>query len=378
MFVTGCHRSGTSLLASVVAQVLARLRPDAPVAALTERSDLEPALDNPGGFFESPQLRLFNDELLHLAGCPWDRPPLVGVDWTALVPQERWEKTRAEFRLQALDRHWIDKDPRLAITYRAWTHVFLRRIPLLVVLRDPLEVAVSLFSRNGKGWELDRGLLLWFLYNHHLALVVHADDFVVSYQELLSSVEDPQQCLAAELSAWLLDHGFSGATRELCGQVLASSVDPSLQRSATTLDVVPGYSQAGTALLKCCSQAYQRVCQARENRTACFVESFQDLPRQILEVRTSHGERLGLGPVAQGQITQLQAAFDQERQAFDQERQAFDQERQQLESSFSKHLEEHRELIRQQELQLATTYRSLSWRSTAPLRRLMAWVRSSR
>jgi hypothetical protein len=90
-----------------------------------------------------------------------------------------------------------------------------------------------------------------------------------------------------------------------------------------------------------------------------------------LEVCTSHGERLGLGPVAQGQITQLQAAFDQERQALD-------QERQQLESSFSKHLEEHRELIRQQELQLATTYRSLSWRSTAPLRRLMAWVRSSR
>ena len=112
---------------------------------------------------------------------------------------------------------------------------------------------------------------------------------------------------------------------------MASSVDPSLQRSATTLDVVPGYSQAGTALLKCCSQAYQRVCQARENRTACFVESFQDLPLQILEVRTSHGERLGLGPVAQGQITQLQAAFDQERQARD-------QERQQLESSFIKHL----------------------------------------
>ena len=101
---------------------------------------------------------------------------------------------------------------------------------------------------------------------------------------------------------------------------MASSVDPSLQRSATPLDVVPSYSQA-----------YQRVCQARENRTACFVESFQDLPRQILEVRTSHGERLGLGPVAQGQITQLQAAFDQERQARD-------QERQQLESSFIKHL----------------------------------------
>jgi hypothetical protein len=126
-------------------------------------------------------LRLFNDELLHLAGCPWDRPPLVGVDWTALVPHERWDNLRAELRLQALDCHWIDKDPRLAITYRGWTHVFLRRIPPLVVLRAPLEVAASLFSRNGKGWELDRGLLLSFLYNHDLALVVHADDFVVSY-----------------------------------------------------------------------------------------------------------------------------------------------------------------------------------------------------
>ena len=90
-----------------------------------------------------------------------------------------------------------------------------------------------------------------------------------------------------------------------------------------------------------------------------------------MEVRTSHGERLGLGPVAQGQITQLQAAFDQELQARD-------QERQQLESSFTKHLDEHRELIRQRELQLAITYQSWSWRSTAPLRRLMALLRSSR
>lgn len=378
MFVTGCHRSGTSLLASVLAQVLSRLRPDALVSTLTERSDLEPTLDNPGGFFESPQLRLFNDELLSLAGCSWDRPPLVAVDWTALVPQERWEKLRAEFRLQALDRHWVDKDPRLAITCRAWTHVFLRRIPVLLMLRDPLEVSASLYSRNGKGWELDRGLLFWFLYNHHLALVVDPDDLVVSYQALLSSVEDPQQCLAAELSTWLLDHGFSGANRELCGQVLASSVDPSLQRSTTTLDAVPSYSQASMALLECCSEAYQRVSQARENRTASFVETFQDLPRQILEVCTSYGERLGLGPTAQATITRLQAAFDQECQARDQERQARDQEREQLESSFIKHLEEHRELIRQQELQLAKTYGSLSWRSTAPMRRLIAWVRSSR
>ena len=37
----------------------------------------------------------------------------------------------------ALDRNWVDKDPRLCITYPAFLHILLRRVPLVVALRDP-------------------------------------------------------------------------------------------------------------------------------------------------------------------------------------------------------------------------------------------------
>lgn len=374
MFVAGCHRSGTSLMAAVLGELLVRLRPDAPVAALVERSDLEPTLDNPGGFFESPQLRLLNDELLALAGCAWDRPPLLEVDWASLVPQARWEQARDELRLLALDCHWVDKDPRLALTYRAWTHVLLRRIPLVVVLRDPLEVAASLYSRNGKGWQLDRGLVLWFLYNHHLALVAQPDDWLVEYSQLLTASES----VPTELSRWLQSQGLAGATFSLCAEVLSLSVDPSLQRSAATLDAIPAHCQASAPLLACCTQAYERVCSATDDRLSCFVACFQDLPRPVLEAACSHGDWLGLGATAQDQITALQRSLEQEQQA------CVD-EQQQREHSFTTHLEEHRALIaqqqdqiRQQQEQLASLYHSLSWRSTAPLRRLLALLRPSR
>ena len=63
MFITGCHRSGTSLLASVLSEFLG-VSPD-------KGDQMQPALDNPMGFQESNRFVSFNDLLLDRVGCSW-------------------------------------------------------------------------------------------------------------------------------------------------------------------------------------------------------------------------------------------------------------------------------------------------------------------
>ena len=61
----------------------------------------------------------------------------------------------------------------------------LRRIPLVVALREPLAVATSLHARNG--FSLNRGLVLWWIYNHHIASQLCSKDLLVPYRNCLLS-----------------------------------------------------------------------------------------------------------------------------------------------------------------------------------------------
>lgn len=380
MFITGCHRSGTSLMASIVSDVLTDRRTDAPLESLAQRSDLEPTLDNPKGFFESLSVRSFNEKLLELAGCTWDRPPVLGIDWTEALPLSSYEAARVEFRQMGLDRFWVDKDPRLSLTYRAWIHVFLRRPPLAVLIREPLEVAVSLHSRNASGWDLDRGLVFWFLYNHHLSHVIQPGDLLVTYQQLLASSEDSLLRFSTALSHWLFEQVSLTAPPELCQSQVVQRVDRLLDRSSGTLDLVSSYSPPRPSLHHLCQLAYENVRNSSDPLSA-FVESFSQLPRELLDVCSSHGRWFGFGVAASQEIASLQQDFNQERLALHQERLTLqqqllthEQERERLEQ----HLEEHRQLILRQQSQLQSVYRSFSWRCTAPCRWFGAALRRDR
>ena len=106
---------------------------------------------------------------------------------------------RSRLSFYALGKAWVDKDPRLCITYPAYLHILLRRIPLVVALREPLAVATSLHARNG--FSLNRGLVLWWIYNHHIASQLGAEDLLVPYRALLNLDEQNlQRWLALSLS----------------------------------------------------------------------------------------------------------------------------------------------------------------------------------
>ena len=154
VLVTGCHRSGTSLAASV----LARLGLDVGL------SEMPPTDANPAGYWENTALVALNDRLFGILGQDWAS--------TAVLPA-RWQDSSVAAEFGALlqrtlaremdpDRGWCIKDPRLCRVLEPWLDALDRlgrTVKVVLVVRHPLEVAASLTRRDGLS--LRHGLRLW-------------------------------------------------------------------------------------------------------------------------------------------------------------------------------------------------------------------------
>lgn len=149
--VTGMHRSGTSLVASVLQRAGAHMG---------ERL-LEADRRNPRGFFEDVDFYGFHQQAFADRG----RTPYVGSDF-------RFEATPAEIeqaqRLVAAREHqalWGFKDPRACLFLEFWR----ARIPhacFLLLYRHPLEVLASLVRRGEPHTVgLSEGIEAWYAYN---------------------------------------------------------------------------------------------------------------------------------------------------------------------------------------------------------------------
>ena len=86
------------------------------------RDDLELKLENPLGFFESKSLVQINDSLFEILGCEW-----IGLLFYLLLgpalPARFLQSQRNKLETYALGHAWVDKDPRLCITYSAYLHI---------------------------------------------------------------------------------------------------------------------------------------------------------------------------------------------------------------------------------------------------------------
>lgn len=154
VLVLGMHRSGTSSIAGAVTKLGAR----AP-------NNLMPnAADNERGFFESQPIMNLNDEILASAGSRWDDWRVFNPRWLSSPVARSFEERAAatleeEFGEAALI---VMKDPRLCRMMPFWSKVMDKAdydIRIIVPVRSPLEVARSLWLRNG--FPISKGLLLW-------------------------------------------------------------------------------------------------------------------------------------------------------------------------------------------------------------------------
>ncbi|MGE5192534.1 MAG: sulfotransferase family protein, partial [Deltaproteobacteria bacterium] len=152
---------------------------------LGEKRDLMPASqENPDGFWENTKFVRLNDVILHELGGGWDYPPAVRGKWEPVFSRLRGS---AEQVLQEFADHspWGWKDPRNSLTLPFWTRL-LPQSRVVICLRNPLEVALSLRRRNYFSYSM--GLALWRNYNERilessdpaLRIVTHYDAYLTN------------------------------------------------------------------------------------------------------------------------------------------------------------------------------------------------------
>jgi len=308
VFVTGCHRSGTSVLASLLLDVSG--------ATLDQPDCLAPALDNPLGFFESRQLTEFNDQLLSLLGGDWAHPPLLPPRWHEPPLLDQLAAAREKFSDHALALNWIDKDPRLCITMRAMHHLFLRRIPVMVALRHPFNVAQSLYLRNG--FPHERGLVLWFVYNFHLACALGHGDELVTYDQLLSlsemvvdrdaspfNVDNP---ILSKMGSFLAAHGMGRPTPSVWRKAISTRIMPSLNRSNHAKLLQEFSGQVSPSLMDMVDSTYVDA----KNGINPFIRAFSVIPGLILELSERYSVNAP-GPLVNARMRGLEAELESTR-----------------------------------------------------------------
>jgi len=150
--VLGMHRSGTSSVAGALTML----------GATPPRTLMAPAEDNPRGFWESVVLADFNDRLLAARGSAWNDAGAFDIGAVPALDaftEEASTLLRAEFGGQS---PIVLKDPRICRIFPFWAAVLANAgygVAVISPLRDPVEVAASLSSRNG--FSQADGLRLW-------------------------------------------------------------------------------------------------------------------------------------------------------------------------------------------------------------------------
>jgi hypothetical protein len=157
VLILGMHRSGTSAIAGV-SHLLGAAAP----ATL-----MQPAFDNPTGFWESEAIAGLNEAILHAAGTAWfDCLPFIATNLAARFqrdgPDERASVLAREFGDASL---FVLKDPRFSLLYELWRPTFTAlnvAVAPIVALRHPAEVVASLRRRDGM--PADVASPLWLHY----------------------------------------------------------------------------------------------------------------------------------------------------------------------------------------------------------------------
>ena len=189
LFVVGMHRSGTSLVTKSLEVVGVELG-----------TQLIPAADdNPKGFFEDEDCVKLNEAILASMDLRWDIPTLMleqDLSSQSLLPYVKDAAYLLKTKLKN-SNYFALKDPRFCLLLPVWIAAakMVNIDPSFVItVRNPLEVAHSLWNRNQ--FEYQKGLDLWMTHNFSLIDFLLEDSskrIVVSYENLLSN---PQQQLS--------------------------------------------------------------------------------------------------------------------------------------------------------------------------------------
>ena len=131
--------------------------------------------------------------MLNELGGAWDLPPPADENFA----DNRLDAVRSKARFLidkfSTEKNWGWKDPRNSLTLRFWQGL-LPKLKVVLMVRNPLEVAYSMRKRNGTSYAF--GLRLWEIYNRRVLetarnserLVTHYDSFFANPEAELERI----------------------------------------------------------------------------------------------------------------------------------------------------------------------------------------------
>lgn len=156
--VLAMHRSGTSAITGLLNKMGVYLGEEL----------LEANEGNPKGYFENKKLLFFNDSLLNSLGTCFED---IEFDYRWIIESDDYDKYVNDLcgiidnEFDGVDLFAI-KDPRLCLLFPIYEEALKRlglNIKIIRMIRDPLEVAVSLKAVGD--FDYNKSLALWINYN---------------------------------------------------------------------------------------------------------------------------------------------------------------------------------------------------------------------
>ena len=185
------HRSGTSAVTGLLNLLGASAGAESDLIASDQA--------NSKGYYENMELSDFQERLLRRLGGRWDKPPQLATGWqqSPRLLRDVGRGRRIVRNLYEPSTAWVWKDPRTCLLLPFWHRVFGRQPTIVVIYRNPLEVARSLAARNQ--FSKTRSLALWETYNRALLARAVPSLSVVSYESLV----EHRSVVAREIHSFL-------------------------------------------------------------------------------------------------------------------------------------------------------------------------------
>jgi GT2 family glycosyltransferase/tetratricopeptide (TPR) repeat protein len=180
--IAGMHRSGTSMVAQLLHNCGLYLG--------RQEDILGPAPDNQDGFWENVHFVHLNDEILKRFGGAWDFPPVLKPGWNKelfILPFQ--EPAKKLIQTLTPNQPWGWKDPRNSLTAPFWEQALGNgKLKYVICLRNPLEVARSIYKRNFNSFAFSFNL--WLTYHKAIIDQTRPDQRIITHYE--SFFRDPE------------------------------------------------------------------------------------------------------------------------------------------------------------------------------------------
>jgi glycosyltransferase involved in cell wall biosynthesis len=227
------HRSGTSTATRAVNLLGVSLGDN-------EEKMMPPAPDNPEGFWENLDIHHFHNRLMARIGRRWDTArPMPELWWkSGIVHSFKGELERIVTSNFGSLPLWAWKEPQSCLLLPLWREILDKlgtKMSCLSVIRSPVDVAESLFKRNGI--PLEKGVEIWF----HYCLTALRDAcglpmVFLSYDKLLETWEpELRRCANALQLDW------PGDEERLC-EAMNTFIKPGMRHNRSSpaqLDRIP-------------------------------------------------------------------------------------------------------------------------------------------